>query len=62
MVKSLTEKTCDFCEELLGPVSVETISGERLHADCYDKWRREVIATQGLEAVRGAWGMKRGEA
>lgn len=57
-VRSANEALCDYCEELLGSVSVETIAGHRFHADCYDKWRKDVAVEQGLTSVgERPWGM-----
>jgi hypothetical protein len=57
------EKTCDFCEQPLGPVSVQTIGGEKLHPDCYNRWRDEALAQLEPESrVLRLWGTHRGVA
>jgi hypothetical protein len=59
-VRSAEELLCDYCEEQLGQVSVETVAGHKMHPDCYDKWKKDVAATD-VPRPR-AWGMKAGEA
>jgi hypothetical protein len=55
------ESTCDWCEQTLGQVSVTTVGGERLHPDCYAKWRDEVLAKLEPEnRVLRLWGTRRG--
>jgi hypothetical protein len=62
-VRAASEPTCDFCEQLLGTVSVSTVGGEKLHPDCYAKWRDETLAKLEPESrVLKLWGTRRGEA
>ena len=61
-VRSASEATCDFCVQLLGPVSVETVGGEKLHPDCYDKWRAEELAKRAADGTPATWSAQRGVA
>ena len=61
LVARAVVEMCEHCAEPLGTVSVTTLDGSRLHPDCYDKWRREMIAANAGPHPR-AWGMKAGEA
>lgn len=59
-IRTANERLCDYCEELLGQISVETLGGHIFHADCYDKWRKDIAAAE-VSKVQ-AFNAKRGEA
>lgn len=62
-IRSADEELCGHCEELLGPVSVQTVGGQKLHPDCYNKWRDVALAELEPESrVLKLWGTKRGHA
>jgi hypothetical protein len=61
--RSAGEELCSHCDQALGSVSVQTFGGEKLHPDCYDKWRDEALARIEPESrVLRFWGTKRGHA